>query len=192
MSTDETTLKGLEKFLDLIKSSGWQTAAAAVAFGGLWWLVKSKVLPPFEPTWIIHVVVLGFLLSVALTLAAVLSELTKPLGVWTRRHLAKRELVMSAENAVPFMTKEERAIIGYLLHHKRKVFEGDLDGGYAASLMGRGFVTILSRRGQMLDYEQVPMTIPEPVWEVWERHKDKFPYKPVMNDGHEVHPWRIS
>ncbi len=191
MSAEDTTLKSLEKVLDLIKSSGWQTAAAAVALGALLWFVQAKVLPPFEQSWIIHVVAFGFLLCVALTIAAICSTLAKPVRGWIGRFLAHRSLSTKAEKAVHFMTEKERTIIGYLLHHKMKVFDADQDGGYAASLLGRGFITILARYGQMLDPTRVPMTVPEPVWEVWGRHRNIFPYKPVLKDGHEIHPWRI-
>lgn len=191
MSAEGTALKGLEKALDLIKAGGWQTAAAATALGILWWLVAAGVLPPFDPPWITHVVALAFLLCVALTIAAIASASVQPIANWIALHRAKRALASRAREAIPFMTEQERAIIGYLLHHKRKVFDADDDGGYAASLLGRGFVVILARRGQMLDLTRVPMTVPEPVWEVWEQHKEAFPYEPVMNRGHELHPWRI-
>lgn len=191
MPVEATALKGFEKIIELIKSSGWQTAAATIAFGAWWYLVQSGLLPPFDPPWLAHIVAFGFLLSSMLTLAAICSALVMPISSWVGYRRSERALVAQVEAAVPFMTEQERAIIGYLLHHNQKVFDAEDDGGYAASLLGRGFIVILARRGQMVDMTRVPMIVPDTVWEVWQRHKDKFPYKPTMNGGHEVHPWRI-
>lgn len=188
MSAEATALKGMEKLIELVKSSGWQTAAVAVAFGAMWYLVQSGTLPPFDLPWLIHIVVFGFLLSSMLTQAAIFSALVMPINNYVRHYRSVQALVARVEEAIPFMTERERVIIGYLLHHQQKVFDADDDGGYAASLLGRGFIEILARRGQVVDFSRVPMVVPDPVWQVWERHKDKFPYKPDKNGGH---PWRV-
>lgn len=66
-----------------------------------WHLVAAGVLPPFDPPWITHVVALGFLLCVALTIAASV----QPVANWISLHRDKR-----AREAIPFMTEQERAI----------------------------------------------------------------------------------
>jgi hypothetical protein len=192
MSNISSAFKGVEKLIDLIKSSGWQTAAGTAAFGLLWWLVQVEALPPLEPTWLLHAVALSFLLCLFLTIATLIEFLSKPIQRWFNHVRAKHILATVAEKAIPFLTERERKIVGYLLHHNMKVFDADDDGGYAASLLGRGFVVILAKRGQVIDLTRVPMMVPDPVWNAWMRHKEEFHYKPEMRDGCEVHPWRIS
>ncbi len=191
MIGESTALKGIEKVVELLKSSGTQTAFIAVALAAYWWLVHAGFLPPFDPPWILHVVAVGFLMCVALTLAAIASWAAKPLGNWITSRRSRAALQRRAEDAIPFLTDREQIIIGHLLHYRKKVFDADSDGGYAASLLGRGFIAILARHGQTIDMSRVPMVVPEPVWEVWERNKDKFPHRPEMDGKHEVHPWRI-
>ncbi|MDX2074361.1 MAG: hypothetical protein SFX19_08380 [Alphaproteobacteria bacterium] len=88
------------------------------------------------------------------------------------------------------MTEEERKIIAYLLAKNQKTFTAAADGGYAATLLSRGIVIVLAQHGQQLNMEDVPMTIPDPLWDVLVQHKDKFPYNP--DDESEAYPWRVS
>jgi hypothetical protein len=191
MSVDATALKTLEKALELIKSSGWQTSAIAAAFGLGLWLIALNTVPAPDPPLMIAIV-LVFLVSSFLTIATIASALSIPIRKRLAVSLAKRNLAVRAEKAIRYMTDKERIIIGFLLHHNQKVFDAEQDGGYAATLLARGFVRILARRGQVIDLTRVPMGVPDPVWDVWERHKEDFPYAPVYSEGHERHPWRIS
>jgi hypothetical protein len=191
MSVEAAALKGLEKTIDLIKTSGWQTAAGAAAFGLVWWLIAKEAVPRPDPLAII-LIVLAFFFCLFLTLAAIASAAFRRFNIWLAPIFARRAVAARAEKEIPFMTDSEQAIIGYLLHHNMKVFEADDDGGNAASLIGRGFVTILVRRGQMVDLTRVPMTVLDPVWNVWKRNQDAFPYQPIYNGRREMLPWRIS
>ena len=38
------------------------------------------------------------------------------------------------------MTKEDKEIIGYLLHHNQKMFQAGVTGGYAAPLISKGII----------------------------------------------------
>lgn len=191
MSIEAATLKGFEKTLELIKASGWQTAAIAASCGLMWWLITVNVVPTPEP-YVVVIIAWGFFLFSFLTIAAICAAASRVGRNWLIQTMAKRAFAASIERAIPFMTEKEREIVGHLLHHNSKVFEADHDGGYAASLLGRRFITILAQRGQSFDLDRVPMIVPDPVWEVWKRHQDKFPYKRILDDGHEVDPWRIS
>lgn len=107
-------------------------------------------------------------------------------GRWLSRRRAQREL----REYIPFMTPEERNIIGYLLHHNQKTFTAAADGGYAATLLARNIVVVLAQPGQRVHPEDVPMVIPEYLWTVFVEEKAAFPYMPPAT-GREVHPWRV-
>ena len=73
------------------------------------------------------------------------------------------------------------------------MFTAASDGGYAATLLSRGIICVAVRGGQHVDMLDVPMVVPDHVWDVLMQHKDQFPYKPQRSgrrDG-EVHPWRV-
>jgi hypothetical protein len=97
----------------------------------------------------------------------------------------------TVETVQPQVTeqKEEREIIAYLLAKNQKTFTAASDGGHARTLLSRGIVIILARDGQLLDPENVPMTIPDHLWDVLQKHKDEFPYKPP--DETDGAPWRV-
>ncbi len=88
------------------------------------------------------------------------------------------------------MTEEERKIIAYLLAHNQKTFTAAADGGYAATLLSRGIVIVHAQHGQQINMEDVPMTIPDYLWDVLVQNKDRFPYNAREED--EAYPWRVS
>jgi hypothetical protein len=45
--------------------------------------------------------------------------------------------------------------------------------------------------GQSASSEDVPMAVPEHVWDMLVRHKNEFPYKPPPKGEVETHPWRV-
>jgi hypothetical protein len=55
------------------------------------------------------------------------------------------------EEDLTTLTKKEREIIAYLLHHGQRMFTANLDGGHAATLMSRGIVRKALRAGQVFD-----------------------------------------
>ncbi len=85
------------------------------------------------------------------------------------------------------MSDDERAIIGYLLERNQKTFECAADGGHAKTLIARGIIVSALRPGQFFDFEDVPMSIPDDVWDVLLSHRDAFP----ATYGGEAHPWRV-
>lgn len=181
------------RWIEILKASGWQTGAIALACALFLLLGKLSLVPPLDP-WMIHLATISLLICGLLAIASLLSATLRvfPLQKWIVRRLnlrrAKRELL----EYIPFMTSEEKQIIAYLLHKNQKTFTASSDGGYAATLLSHGFVVITARGGQHINPERVPMTIPEHLWNVLSNHKADFPYKPIYNGKYEVHPWRVS
>lgn len=94
------------------------------------------------------------------------------------------------EKFIPHMTENDRAIIGYLLHHNQKTFQSASDGGYAAPLIGKKIIRIAAIHGQELDMNWVPFEITDDAWDVLSKHREEFPYKPPKGKT-ETHPWAI-
>jgi hypothetical protein len=172
-------------------------AAAAAA---LLLLSHIQVIPPLDNSWTLvawAVLLLGTGLALAPVFAAAQRASTNAIG----KAQAQREKMKASEafkqrfkDYLPYLTDKERAIFGYLLKHKQKHFTADLDGGNAAGLMAQQFVIRIGVAGQAFDYDEVPMGVPDKVWEVLEEQPETFRYKPEMSgsgrDAVEFHPWR--
>lgn len=75
-----------------------------------------------------------------------------------------------------------------LLAKNKKTFTAASDGGYAATLLSRGIVRVHGQRGQNINLQNVPMTIPDHLWDVLIQCKNEFPYN---SNGNEPYPWRV-
>jgi hypothetical protein len=88
-----------------------------------------------------------------------------------------------------------RQILGYLREKKTKSFTADHDGGYAGTLLARGFIRYIGVRGQTFDMDKCPMAVSEHVWKVMEEQPVAFPYEPeyrsTYGKRYEMEPWRI-
>jgi hypothetical protein len=102
----------------------------------------------------------------------------KPAGQSIEEHLTEE---------IETLSKTERTILSYLLHHNQRLFTCAADGGHAATLMSRGIVRRALRPGQVFDYDDMPVEIPLEVWRFLRAKADKFPYD---GDGEEPYPWR--
>jgi hypothetical protein len=177
------------RWLEILKSSGGQSLALAGAAGGLLLAIYLKLVPPLDPPWI-HVTVALFILGGLLWIASVLGVLNSffsprdRLAHWSRVRRDKK----SVERYIPFMTDHEKEIFAYLLAHNQKSFTTDEDGGYANTLISRGIVIRALRSGQAYSANDMPVIVPDHVWMVLEKHKEKFPYKPSKD---KAHPWRV-
>jgi hypothetical protein len=89
------------------------------------------------------------------------------------------------------MNEHDKEIIAYLLAKNQKAFTAAADGGYAITLMGEGIVKVTLRPGQPYHADDVPMRIPDHVWDVLVRHNDQFPYSPRKDGKTEPYPWRV-
>jgi hypothetical protein len=102
----------------------------------------------------------------------------QPAGKTIDEHLAEE---------IDTLSKKEREIIAYLLHHNQRLFTCDVDGGHAATLISRSIVRRALKPGQVFDYDDMPVEVPLEIWRFLRAHVDKFPYD---GDGEEPHPWR--
>ena len=180
------------KWLDsFLKASGPKTAAIALACGLFLLIARWQWIPALDP-WMIQAAALVFLLTLALTFASivtVLNSLFRPREWFLHAFNVRRDKRMMRDY-IPYMNEQEREIIGYLLARNQKTFEADADGGRAASLLSHGIVRIPGKPGQHFDAQNVPMRIPDHIWDVLVEHKETFPRASRKVDGDEPYPWR--
>lgn len=67
-----------------------------------------------------------------------------------------------------------------------KLFQAEITGDRAATLIAKGIVRPAHKQGQMLDFNCVPFEIPNYVWDVLSEMRDHFPYTPPRKG---VYPW---
>jgi hypothetical protein len=81
------------------------------------------------------------------------------------------------------LSKKERDIIAYLLHHKQRMFTCAIDGGHAATLISSSIV----RRAlnQVFEFDDMPVEMPLEVWRFLRENVDQFPYE---GDEDELEP----
>ena len=179
------------KWLEILKASGWQTAALAVAFLAFWGLIRTGVIPTSDsPLWV-ALPALGALICGLLALASIGDALIKAIKPaaridrWRRIRLDRK----CAEAFIPYMTKEDKKIIGYLLHRNQKMFQADMTGGYAAPLISKGIIRQDLLPGQTFAFGEVPFSVPDHIWAVLERNRESFPYTPPEGTA-EPPPWK--
>jgi hypothetical protein len=181
------------KWLEILKASGWQTAALAVAFGVLLLIIRFGWIVSPDP-WFTAFCALAFLISLSLALASVGREATELLQPKARlRHwLAQRHQRRMARESIPFMTEREKLIVGYLLAKNQKMITADRDGGHASTLISKGILCLAMQHNQSVRGTDVPFVVPDCVWDELVRQKQNFPYSPTQrSDGVEPHPWRV-
>jgi hypothetical protein len=182
------------RWLEILKASGWQTGAVAAACGLFLLIAHWGWLPPLD-AWMIQLAVIVFLICGFLAVASVISATLKffPVQMWLRHWINNQRTKRAVRDYIPHMTERERTIIGYLLAKNQKTFTAASDGGYAATLLSRGIIRVAAKPGQYIDMFQVPMMVPDDVWDVLIEHKDQFPYSfnPEKPSDVERKPWRI-
>lgn len=178
------------RWLEILKASGWQTAAIAATCGLFLLLARWSFIPPLD-AWMIQLAAFGLLLSAFLAVASVIVALNRffPLQRWIVRWVNIRREQRAARNYLPHMTAEEKKIVAYLLAHNQKTFTAAQDGGYATTLISRGIVVRALRPGQVFAVEDTPMAVPDHIWTVPMQHKHEFPISDAEREG--AHPWRV-
>jgi superinfection exclusion protein B len=181
------------RWLEILKASGWQTGAIAIACGLFLLAAHWGLLPPLDP-WMTQLAVAGLLLFGCLALASFLSAAWKffsPRKLFLHWITIRREK-RAARDYIQHMTPKERQIIAYLLAKNQKMFTCATDGGYANTLISQGIVVRALTSGQVFRMEDMPVAVPDHIWDVFLAHKDQFPYRPERGErGGEVHPWRV-
>lgn len=70
------------RWLEILKASGWQTAAIAAACGVLLWAERAHWLPPFDP-WMVQLAATAMIICALLALASFMSNLVVQIGKWS-------------------------------------------------------------------------------------------------------------
>lgn len=180
------------KWMEFLKESGPKTFAVAISFGLFWFLSVAEILPPLNSVFI-SLVAFVTIVSGMLAMMSFLSALHRffPINLWIVHYFDRHRAIKQIRDYIPYMTEDERKIVAYLLAHKQKSFTCDIDGGHAATLIGRGIVVRMMQPGQAFDQRDMPVTIPDHFWKIFEENKDKFPYSPPRKGDVEPHPWRV-
>jgi hypothetical protein len=176
---------------ELLKATGPKTVAVAAACFILllgnerdWFPIK------LDPLVLGAAVVLGVFagcLAAASLAVFVVKALSGPYH-WGRRRWAAYQHTRQFLRDLPHFTKEERETLGYLLLHNQKTFTCADDGGYAAALLGRGYIVRMLTSGQPFNVEDMPVGVPEHIWKTLNRHNADLT-KGVDKDGR--YPWRV-
>jgi Super-infection exclusion protein B len=182
------------RWLEILKASGWQMAAVAAACGLFLLIAHWGWLPPLD-AWMILLAVIVCLICGFLAVASAISATLKffPMQMWLLHWINRRRAKRAVRDYIPHMTERERTIIGYLLAKNQKTFTAASDGGYAATLISRGIICVAARN-QLVDLSDMPMMIPDDVWDVLIEHKQQFPYSftSQTRGDFERPPWRID
>lgn len=181
------------RWLEILKASGWQTTSLALACTVILLLVEAGVIPTDGSIYWTSFPIVGLVIFGCLALASILDTANRFLNPLAkiRTWQSIRTEKLEAEKFILYMSQKDREIIGYLLHHKRRMFQTENDGGYAAPLIARGIIRVRGVHGQVMDLTRVPFEIPEHIWSVLETHQEEFPYKAPRKGEVEVHPWAI-
>jgi hypothetical protein len=179
------------RWLEILKASGWQLLALAIAFG-LFLLADVASWIPALPAWGRQAAVLAFLICTALWLASLVAAVVKfaPPGVWLIHWRKVRRQRRETRNYIPHMTEKEREIIAYLLAKNQKMFTADAEGGHAITLISRGIVVRALVAGQVFSIEDVPFAIPDHIWNELVAQRERFPYDP-RGEAERPYPWRV-
>lgn len=186
------------KFLDLVKASGWQNLMLSIAGALFIALVRFDYID-LQGFRLALLIAWAFLLICgALAFASLAtwlgSGLTDLLAKWrvARRKADQRKAFLED---ILFMTIKEKQILGYLREKKLRRFDADQDGGYAASLIAKGYVRVIAAPGgQFVHPHNVPMEVADYVWQEVLQRPEEFPYQPEFsqrNKNTEVQPWRV-
>ena len=179
------------RWLEILKASGWQTAALAIACGLIIVMIRFGLVPTDGSPYWIAIPTIGGVVFGRLALASIVSTIVRTLQPRVLRWRRLRAERRSAREYIAHMTPKEREIIGYLLHHNQKVFQADQDGGYAAPLISKGIVRIAGQRGQVMDLTRIPFEIPDHIWSELASNRSAFEYTPPRGKEPESFPWAV-
>jgi hypothetical protein len=167
------------------------TASVALAAIILLSLNARHSLPvALEPAFIVGIVCAGVLCACLAILSALSSLWTATAGPLARLVARKRDK-KRIEAEIGFLTPKERSIISFLLANNQKMFEVLPDGEEAITLIAKGFV-VHPVRHPMAFHRDIAVEIPDHVWDVLTKHKDRFPYEPPKHGEPDIVPWRTN
>ena len=175
-------------WLEILKANAWQTGALTIACTIIYMFMESKMAPTIDDRWMI-LPVAGMSICGMLFLAAIVKPLTENILKKAQARRRLRDEQRMAHQHIPHMNDKDREIIGYLLHHNQKMFRALDDGGYADLLISKGIIRLAAKVGQIVAHGSVPFEIPDHIWSVLEKHREKFPYTPPPEGEREARPW---
>lgn len=192
-------MESLFKLTDLLKASGWQLFGVALVCLTLWRLGSTGHIPGLEGVWLLGLLATGGVCA-GLSLGALLVAIQNGLvSAWGHANLRRRRIHFQKQflDDAPYLDEHSAKILGYLRHYQMKHFDVADDGGYAATLLGAGYIVLNARPSQRLNPSRVPVMVHEAIWPVLLAHPEVFPHRPEYSsepqrgDRVEMHPWRI-
>jgi hypothetical protein len=181
------------RWLEILKASGWQTAAFTGAAAFLLY-GNSHNWFELEP-WIIEAAIVVLIVAACLTVASIGSAAVKA-SKGSRTRLAQlwtiRQIKHQVAKGIPQMTDKDREIIAYLLAKNQSMFTSTPDGGHANTLISKGIIVCALLPGQAYTEIDVPFRVPDYIWDVLLKHKAEFPYTPPKAGETKPYPWRVS
>ena len=137
------------RWLAILKASGWQTGALAVACGIFWLLVARKIVPAPAPI-VMTGTAFGGLICGCLSAASILSAIVRVVRNTSAALIHTIKVRKSIERYLPHLSQDDIDIISHLLHFNQKTFTIPIDGGFATTLIARGFIVVSPRPGQTI------------------------------------------
>lgn len=169
-------------WLGILKASAWQLLGLSLALGLFWLLLRFEVLPPSISPFVIYGLPLAILVTARLGLASLIEKLANLAASTLKKYKETKQRQQKIEEHqrkfaehIPYMTKNELAIYGYLLAQSQKSFTAEMDGGHASSLYKRGFIQSDALTGHGYGMTEFPFSVPDHIWLVVEENRDKFP-----------------
>ncbi len=166
------------KWLEILKASGWQTAALTAASATILYLNAKKWLLVALDSWVIQAAEVSVFVFGFLAVFSIGPHVTKTANIIASvfaKLLVIRQAQRQVMKDIPSMSSKEREIIGYLLANNLKMFDYTIDGGAANTLLSKRIVVCALLPEQSFTACGVPFKVPDHVWEVLVEHKEEFP-----------------
>lgn len=169
-------------WLGILKASAWQLLGLSFALCVFWVLLEAEILPPSDSPFVVY----GLPLAVLVTAGLGLASLVEQAAHWAKTTICERRKARDRSGKIKdhqrkfaehirYMTKDEKAIYGYLLTNSQKSFTTEMDGGHASSLYKRGFIQSDAQYGHSYGVDDFPFSVPDCIWSVLENERDQFP-----------------
>ncbi|HSZ75695.1 MAG TPA: super-infection exclusion protein B [Rhizomicrobium sp.] len=179
------------KWLEILKASGWQSLAIAIACTSFLWIEHSGWVPK-PPDWTFSAALFGALLFGCLTVASFITAVLKffPIQEFIIDEIITRREQKWLRNYIPNMTDREKEILAYLLVKNQRTFIAAQDGGYAMPLISHRIVIRALQPGQVFSSENTPFVIPNHMWKTLNEHREKFLTHSIEPSAN-YEPWRV-
>lgn len=171
------------KWLDFLKAGLPVFFGLALASGAALYLDHLAFLPMRIPEAIGLGIALVGLLSGNLAIGLLLDAAYRGFAWWiSPKWHARLSKKLAAKKGreftkyIPHLSDKEREIFATLLHQNRRTFTNTSDCGYAAELLSLGYVQMIAKGGQHVEYWSIPFGVPDPVWDALQENRDAFPY----------------